>query len=147
MSAAWEYALERSDGAAGERRSASVRSLAPLYIAGHLGNPWLEIVEDATWGPQVSVRLHAGEVDPRSGRRVEVAIDDAAPFEVAATRPDGTPGTMSLRDARRVLDAIAAGRIVHLKVPVRRQGRPRMTFGVDGLDRAQLAVQRPRREA
>jgi len=140
--AKWRYDVEQREDL-GERRTATLDSLLPLYIAGKLGNPRLEIVEDATWGTQVQVRLHAGEVDPRTGRRVEAVVDEAEPFEVGASHPEGSHDALSLREPHRLAAAIAGGGKLVLRVPVRRQGRVKIAFGIEGLDMERLRVPPP----
>lgn len=140
--AKWRYDVEQREEL-GERRAATLESLVPLYIAGALGNPRLEVIEDATWGTQVHVRLHAGEVDPRTGRRVEAVVDEDEAFEVGASHPEGSDDVLSLRDPRRLVAAIAGGSRLVLRVPVRRQGRVKIAFGIEGLDLERLRVPPP----
>ena len=135
----WRYDLQVREEL-GECRTAMVDSLVPLYIAGALGSPTLEISEDATWGPQLRIRLHAGQVDPRTGRKVEATIDDGDTHEVAASHPEGRDDVLSLREPRALAEAIAAGRMLYLRVRVRHQGWVKMTFDVAGLDRGRLKV-------
>ncbi len=135
----WHYDLEQRKDL-GERRTATVVSLAPLYIAGRLGNPALEVIVDATLGSLVRVRLHAGQMDPRSGRKVEARVDDGDPLVVPASHPEGEDAVLSLRKPRELIAAIASGRMLYLRVPVYQQGEVKMAFDIGGLDQARLKV-------
>lgn len=132
----WDYASAPVEG--GQRVSASVRSLLPLYIDGSAQHVQLVFSDDPVWGHDAALRLSSGDFDCALGCRVQYAIDGANEADVTASRPQSDEPTLSISGPRELWYAIRAGAVLTIDFPLSGAGTKRATFDVTGLDRSRL---------
>ena len=136
--ALWSYNREPVKG--GTQLSASIYAKDDIDVDGSGAKPVRLIFRDhPSWGKSAYLVLQAGDFDCYGGCRVKVAVDDAAPRSMAASRPRTDEAIAMFIEGERALWRMTAdAKTLQVEFPVRGGGTRTALFEVAGLDRARL---------
>jgi len=120
--------------------SASLYAKDDLDVDGSGAKPVRLIFRDhPAWGRSSYLVLQAGDFDCYGGCRVKVALDDAAPKAMAASRPKTDEAiAMFIEDERALWRMAKDAKVMRIEFPVQGGGTRTAVFEVGGLDPAQL---------
>ena len=136
--ALWSYNREPVKG--GTQLSASIYARDDVDVDGSGAKPVRLIFRDhPSWGKSAYLVLQAGDFDCYGGCRVQVAVDDAAPKAMAASRPKTDEAIAMFIEGERALWRMTRdAKTLQVEFPVQGGGTRKALFEVGGLDRAQL---------
>lgn len=129
----WSYQSLPVDG--GEQRSASIRARDDIDVDGSGPGPVQLIFRDhPDWGRSSYLVLKAGDFDCRGGCDVQVAVDDAAPRAMDASRPDTDEAiAMFIEDEAALWALSREADVIAIEFPVVAGGTRTAVFEVGGL--------------
>jgi hypothetical protein len=91
------------------------------------------------WGDSAYLTLEAGDFDCYGGCKVKVAVDDAAPKPMAASRPDTDEAiAMFIEDEAALWKLAGEADVIAIEFPVKAGGTRTAVFEVGGLDTGKL---------
>ncbi len=91
------------------------------------------------WGDSAYLTLEAGDFDCYGGCKVQVAVDDAEPESMAASRPETDEAIAMFIEDERALWALAGeAEVIAIEFPVEIGGTRIAVFEVGGLDASKL---------
>jgi hypothetical protein len=124
----------------GTQLSASIYAKDDIDVDGSGAKPVRLIFRDhPSWGKSAYLVLQAGDFDCYGGCRVKVAVDDAAPRSMAASRPRTDEAIAMFIEGERALWRMTKGaKTLQVEFPVQGGGTRKALFEVAGLDRARL---------
>ena len=136
--ALWSYNREPVKG--GTQLSASIYARDEIDVDGSGTKPVRLIFRDhPSWGKSAYLVLQTGDFDCYGGCRVKVAVDDAAPKAMAASRPKTDEAiAMFIEDERGLWRMTKGAKVMKIEFPTKAVGRKTAVFEVGGLDRTQL---------
>jgi hypothetical protein len=136
--ALWSYNREPVKG--GIQLSASIYARDEIDVDGSGTKPVRLIFRDhPSWGKSAYLVLQTGDFDCYGGCRVKVAVDDAAPKAMAASRPKTDEAiAMFIEDERGLWRMTKGAKVMKIEFPSKAVGRKTAVFEVGGLDRTQL---------
>ena len=138
LASLWRYQSLPMDG--GSQVSASIDARETVDVDSSGPGPVQLIFRDhPDWGRSSYLVLKAGDFACRGGCRVQVAVDDAAPRAMAASRPDTDDAIAMFIEDEAALWALAreAGTLA-IEFPVAAGGTRTAVFEVGGLDEARM---------
>lgn len=129
----WSYQSLPVDG--GEQRSASIRARDDVDVDGSGPGPVQLIFRDhPDWGRSSYLVLKAGDFDCRGGCDVQVAVDDATPRAMDASRPDTDDAiAMFIEDEAALWSLAREAQVIAVEFPVVAGGTRTAMFEVGGL--------------
>jgi hypothetical protein len=136
--ALWTYQTQPVKG--GEQLSASIYAKDYVDTDGSGARPVQLIFRDhPDWGRSSYLVLEAGDFDCYGGCKVKLAVDDAAPKSVAASRPKTDQAiAMFIEDERALWKTVKSARRIAIEFPVKAGGTRTAVFEVGGLDPTKL---------
>lgn len=138
VEALWAYQSE----AVGSKQqlSAAIYAKDPVETDGASPRPVRLIFRDhPEWGDSAYLTLEAGDFDCYGGCKVQVAVDDAAPKPMAASRPDTDEAiAMFVEDEAALWKLAGDAEVIAIEFPVKVGGTRTATFEVGGLDTSKL---------
>ena len=134
LQALWTYQTQPVDG--GEQRSAAVYAKDRVDVDGSGARTVRLIFRDhPEWGRSSYLVLETGDFDCYGGCRVQVAVDDAEPRAMAASRPKTDEAiAMFIEDEAALWRLANDARMVAVEFPVKAGGTRIAVFEVGGLD-------------
>ena len=129
----WSYQSLPVGG--GDQRSASIRARDDIDVDGSGPGPVQLIFRDhPDWGRSSYLVLKAGDFDCRGGCDVQVAVDDAAPRAMDASRPDTDEAiAMFIEDEAALWALSREADVIAIEFPVVAGGTRTAVFEVGGL--------------
>jgi len=140
VAALWAYSVTQVQG--GQQHSAAIYGKDMIDTDGRGKRPVRLIFRDhPAWGRSSYLVLERGDFARACYRRcqVKVAVDDAAPRNMAANRPDTDEAiAMFINDDKALWRRIRDANHLSIEFPVRDGSRHTVVFEVAGLDRSRL---------
>ena len=129
----WTYQTQPVDG--GEQRSAAIYAKDRVDVDGSGARTVRLIFRDhPDWGRSSYLVLKAGDFDCRGGCDVQVAVDDAAPRAMDASRPDTDEAiAMFIEDEAALWALSREADVIAIEFPVVAGGTRTAVFEVGGL--------------
>ena len=149
----WAYQTEAAKG--GSQLSAAIYAKDNLDTDGSGARPVRLIFRDhPEWGRSSYLTLEAGDFDCYGGCKVKVAIDDAAPKPMAASRPKTDEAiAMFIEDERALWRLAKDAKVLAIEFPVKAGGTRTAVFEVgwpgavrscrSGIERGGVSAVRP----
>ena len=130
----WTYQTQPVDG--GEQRSAAIYAKDRLDVDGSGARTVRLIFRDhPDWGRSSYLVLETGDFDCYGGCRVQVAVDDAEPRAMAASRPKTDEAiAMFIEDEASLWRIANDAKTIAVEFPVEAGGTRTAMFEVGGLD-------------
>ena len=130
----WTYQTQPVDG--GEQRSAAVYAKDRVDVDGSGARTVRLIFRDhPDWGRSSYLVLETGDFDCYGGCRVQVAVDDAEPRAMAASRPKTDEAiAMFIEDEATLWRIASDAKTIAVEFPVKAGGTRTAVFEVGGLD-------------
>ena len=138
MAALWDYQSQPAKG--GKQLTAAMYSKDRIDTSGKGKHPVRLIFRDhPEWGRSSYLVLEQGDFDCYAGCRVKVAIDDAAPKSMAATRPKTDEAiAMFIEDERALWRMAREAKRLSIEFPVKAGGKRTAVFETGGVDASKL---------
>jgi len=140
VAALWAYSVTRVQG--GQQHSAAIYGKDMIDLDGRGKRPVRLIFRDhPSWGRSSYLVLERGDFARACYRncQVKVTVDDAAPRNMAANRPDTDEAiAMFINDERALWRRIRGAERLAIEFPVHDGSRHTVVFEVAGLDRSRL---------
>ncbi|MEG3184278.1 hypothetical protein [Novilysobacter erysipheiresistens] len=138
VEALWAY---QSEPVGDEQQlSAAIYARANVETDGASPRPVRLIFRDhPEWGDSAYLTLEAGDFDCYGGCKVQIALDDAAPKPMAASRPDTDEAiAMFIEDEAALWKLANDAEVIAIEFPVKVGGSRTAVFEVGGLDATKL---------
>ena len=138
MAALWAYQVQPMQG--GAQVSAAIYSKDEVETDGGDKHPVRLIFRDhPAWGKSAYLVLDAGDFNCYSGCKVKVQVDDAAPKDMAASRPRTDEAiAMFIEDERALWRMAKQARKLTIEFPVKAGGKRTAVFETSGVDADRL---------
>ena len=138
VEALWAYQSEPVG--AKQQLSAAIYAKDNVETDGASPRPVRLIFRDhPEWGDSAYLTLEAGDFDCYGGCKVQVAVDDAAPKPMAASRPDTDEAiAMFIEDEAALWKLAGDADVIAIEFPVKAGGTRTAMFEVGGLDTGKL---------
>lgn len=138
VEALWAYQSEPVG--AKQQLSAAIYAKDNVETDGARPRPVRLIFRDhPEWGDSAYLTLEAGDFDCYGGCKVQVAVDDAAPKPLAASRPDTDEAiAMFIEDEAALWKLAGDADVIAIEFPVKAGGTRTAMFEVGGLDTGKL---------
>lgn len=138
VEALWAYQSEPVG--AKQQLSAAIYAKDNVETDGASPRPVRLIFRDhPEWGDSAYLTLEAGDFDCYGGCKVQVAVDDAAPKPMAASRPDTDEAiAMFIEDEAALWKLAGDADVIAIEFPVKAGGTRTAMFEVGGLDNGKL---------
>jgi hypothetical protein len=139
MAALWDYQSQPAKG--GKQLTAAMYSKDRVDTGGKGSRTPVRLVfrDHPEWGRSSYLVLEQGDFDCYAGCRVKVAVDDAAPKSMAATRPKTDEAiAMFIEDERALWRMARDAKRLSIEFPVKAGGKRTAVFETGGVDASKL---------